>query len=185
MNINQRELREQLVQQLENAFADVKYEYPSWHENPLWQLQGKHWRETPIEMLKRNGFVFGLPRTEDGQFFLPAYILALLTQENELEGYDLKLLMALASDIETGFEAENDIPFAYLNSKQKGTLLTFIQAYPILFPNLFTIEHYPTDVKDALDDLISQIDSNMPSAHTPYEYWEKAVAFWKNAGENS
>lgn len=177
---SQQELHEELIRQIQDAFSKSKYEHITWHKNPSWQLQGKHWREIPLDMLKREGFIFGLPIDEDGAFFLPAYMIALLTNPEELEGYDRSLLQILAPVPNDDSEKRDSVTFAYLDKEQKLAVLAFVEAYSNLFPHLFDIKTFPSEVKESLSELISKIDPNLPLPPTPYEDWEKAVAFWRS-----
>jgi hypothetical protein len=80
-------------------------------------------------------------------------------------------------------EKGDKVPFAHLDKKQKLAILTFLGAYPTLFPHLFDITTFPGEVNESLSEVISNIGVNIPLPHTPYELWEKAVALWKSKAE--
>jgi hypothetical protein len=183
MDIKQKELREKLSRQIQQAFSNVKFEHTTWHTNPSWQLKGKHWREIPLDMLKRDGFMFALRTDEDGAFFLPAFLNILLTSPEELEGYEQGLLQVLTPVPNNISEESDSVSFAYLNKEQKLVILAFIKAYPKLFPHLFDIKTFSNEVNEAISELMSKIDLNLPLPTTPYEDWEKAVTFWKSKVE--
>lgn len=183
MELSQQELCEELIRQIQQAFSDVSYEHITLHKDPSWQLKGKHWREIPSDMLKREGFIFGLPTDEDVAFFLPAYMNVLLTNPEELEGYERSLLQILAPIPNVDAGTRDRVTFSHLDKKQSLAVLAFLEAYPKIFPDLFHIKTFPNEVKESLRGLISKIGSHLPLPLTPYEDWEKAVNFWKSKAE--
>ena len=176
MRTHQQELGQKLINQIEESFSEMKFEHITLFDDPSWQIQGKHWREIPLDMLKQDGLFWGMPTSKSGQFFLPAYMVALLEHSEIMEGYEEKLLSILAPQTDAQNEAE--YLFTGTNNSQKMTVLSFLQAYPMLFPDLFLAKHYPTNVIEQLIELNKKMGLSL-KPQTPYEIWEAAVAFWK------
>jgi hypothetical protein len=182
--MSQKELRDQVLRYVEEAFSNVKYEHFTFHQKPTWQLQGKHWREVPIDMLKRDGFIFSLPLIEDGRFFLPSYIVAVLKNQKEMEEYVVSLLLILAPEQNADAEKESPTLSAYLNNKQKLAVLAFLEACPKLFPEHFSITTFPDEVNEFLSELNSNLDLKLPPPRTLYQLLNEAVTYWQRELEN-
>ncbi|MBN8594453.1 MAG: hypothetical protein J0M33_22035 [Anaerolineae bacterium] len=184
MDANQQETVERLIRQIESAFSNVMFDNPPEGLIPvLRQLKNKHWRDIPLDVLNMKDFVYHLPMNKNVDYFLPAYMVAILKYQksyaysNDPEGLPI-IMLGLLSGRRPRFTDKT--PYAVINKKQSFTVLEFLEAYPNLFPDLFVIKTFPDEVKKELTEVHRSMGLSITEHLTYYELWEKAMAFWKS-----
>ncbi|RKH44349.1 DUF6714 family protein [Corallococcus llansteffanensis] len=125
---------EQLRRQIENAFADVPrpaddriaYAPDAW-ETPelLSDFRGQHWKDLPVERVRQHAAHLSLLSPEALPYYLPAYLLAALTD------FDVRdfLLSQLSIPDESNPDLRRDFQrrFDVLSSAQRNAIQAFLR----------------------------------------------------------
>lgn len=134
------DLIEQTKRKIESAFSTVKYpkgrEVVSDADGPrlVRNFVNKQWRDIPVEVLTYSSLYFFTP--EGFQFFLPAFLLAGLDEENA----DLRqsLVMSLAPG-EDATERENfQRRIGLCTKEQRAAIRQFLQTVADIYSDNFT-----------------------------------------------
>lgn len=124
--------REELIQKIEVAFADVPY--PG-DDNIGIHLEGEayvgktDWRKIPLDFLLGYGTTLLDLTPEAVQFYLPAFMCATLHHPEVFHPSDVVIYRLTPN--EYGF-VEEMVPL--FTTSQKSAVVEFLELYPVLFP---------------------------------------------------
>lgn len=125
---------EQLRRQIEDAFADVPqpdegriaYASDAWEAPELIRdFRGQHWKDIPVKRIRQHAAHLSLLSPEALPYYLPAYLLAALT--------DLDVRDFLLSQLSIPDESQPDLrkhfqqQFASLSSAQRNAIQMFLR----------------------------------------------------------
>ncbi|RKH13039.1 hypothetical protein D7V97_06660 [Corallococcus sp. CA053C] len=125
---------EQLRRHIENAFADVPrpaddriaYAPGAWETPELIRdFRGRHWKDIPVERIRQHAAHLSLLSPEALPYYLPAYLLAALT--------DLDVRDFLLSQLSIPDESHPDVRkyfqqrFGLLSSAQRNAIQMFLR----------------------------------------------------------
>lgn len=128
------EREEQLRRHIENAFAGVPrpalhriaYAPGAWETQELVRdFRGQHWKDIPVERIRQHAAHLPLLSAEALPYYLPAYLLAALT--------DLDVRDFLLSQLSLPDESQPDLrkhfqqQFASLSSAQRNAIQMFLR----------------------------------------------------------
>jgi hypothetical protein len=130
--------RVELVQQIENAFADIPYpgdnnlikkpeHWESWKIPKV--LKGKHWKDVSSEEIFELRFNLSHFTLEAFQFYLPAYLIASLNVTSGGEIIENIIFSLDPQGDEENVSSEFLARVGALSSKQKAAIKGFIKYY--------------------------------------------------------
>lgn len=153
-------MHEELIQKIEEAFADVAYPGDNnigVHSEGQDVFVGQtDWRSLPLEISLRYGFAFLDLKPKAFHFYLPAYMCATLRYPEEQRNPDLIVASLTPKKPDDSYEPLADCAISLFTSAQKSAVVRFLGIYP---------ELYPDDAYALLEDDIAEL--------------QRAIQFWK------
>jgi hypothetical protein len=148
--MNQETLREQVAQQIKEAFAETPYPgdekvaaYARYGRTIADALRGKHWGDVPLDALVQHRWEIFLLTPESFRFYAPLFMLAALIYHTEMEAFADNLLFTLTpqreehidhyfAGIYTDYFSRRAAAFT---QHERAAVLMFLETFAALYPH--------------------------------------------------
>ena len=130
-------MREELIQRIEAAFADVQYpgdDNIGVHREGDIFVGQTDWRSLPLDISLNYGFAFLDLTPKAFHFYLPAYMCATLRYPDKQRNPDLIVSSLTPKKLDGSYQRLADHAFTVFTSAQKSVIVEFLEIYTELFP---------------------------------------------------
>ncbi len=133
--MDKQELRDQLIEQIKQAFANVPYpgDGSLYGNDETRELIGKHWNDVPIEMLAVQSRLLHLtPKAL--RFYLPAYLIGIISNPVGMDVLVDDIVHFLSPSTKLAWKTETIPYLPSFEASESSAIRAFFESYQELFP---------------------------------------------------